>query len=550
MESVEGVLSELCQLILEERVVVLRETIKQRTNFITEPVEIPVQLIRQHAPDVKIICGIQGEDTSLPLLHIAAAGNRVQSIKCLLDLGCNIDHQASFTQSTALSYAALNNHLDSIKCLLERNCDVNKRVEYNGDENCNFTRTSTCNNSFCSISTDTVAETMQKRSTSTCAKDSYTTCGKMNTCDPESNNQVQNKDESEKYSQSGGVTPLVLGAQNPRIVFELLQRGAKVDSVCEYDRGSMYITPLGVAIKAAEPESVQLLLEAGASVNDTCEFNHNHTALDMAICCCKYPRDAKYTQNMFLLVDLLISHGADPNIVSHDKTLLQSLVVADRSVDIPMMIKLYHAGADIEKRCKPEGHTLLSMSILHGKTDQVKMLLNLNCKTDYEINLDKNECDQSTENKYFSPTELSLFLGEKDIDWATSVLTWDPDFFLFLTRQLSIAEMLLVCGAKPPTNMRTKLREYRKRLHEYNHSGKAAVKILCDRLDQLLFRINNCLSLEDLSTNAIRENLRLNEVFFEASIFHLGLPKTLVEKCFLKRLQHIPLPKRQSSLLT
>ena len=158
---------------------------------------------------------------------------------------------------------------------------------------------------------------------------------------------------------------------------------------------------------------------------------------------------------MFLLVDLLISYGADPNIISHDKTLLQNLVVADRSVHIPMMTKLYHAGADMEKRCKPEGHTLLSMSILHGKTEQVKMLLNLNCKTSYEITLDKNECDQKMENKCFSPIELSLFLSEKDIDWATSVLTWDPDFFLFLTRQLSIAEMLLVCGAKPPTNMCT-----------------------------------------------------------------------------------------------
>ena len=518
--NMEGELSELCQLILEEKVVVLRETIKQRTNFIDEAVEIPVQLIRQHAPDIKIVCGIQGEDTSLPLLHIAAAGNCVQSIHCLLDLGCNIDHQASFTRSTALSYAALNNHLDSVKCLLERNCDINNRAEYNGDENCNFA----------------------------CANNSGKTCSKINTCDHESNNQLQNKSESKKYSQPGGVTPLVLGAQNAKIVLELLQCGAKVHSVCEYDRGSMHITALGVAIKAAEPESVRLLLEAGASVSDTCEFNHNHTALDMAICCCKYPKDAKYTKNMFLLVNLLISYGADPNIVGHDKTLLQNLVVADRSVDIPMMTKLYHAGADMEKRYKPEGHTLLSMSILHGKTDQVKMLLNLNCKTDYEINLDKNECDQGTENKYFSPIDLSLFLSEKDIDWATSVLTWDPDFFLFLTRQLSIAEMLLVCGAKPPTNMCTKLQEYRKRLHEYHHSGKVAVKALCNRLDQLLFRINNCLSLEDLSTNAIRKTLLLNEVPFEPSIFHLGLPKTLVEKCFLKRLQPTPLPKRQSSV--
>ena len=292
MDSVEDELSELCRLILEETVDVLRETIKQRTNFIAEAVEIPVQLIRQHVPDVKIVCGIQGEDTSLPLLHIAAAGNRVQSIKCLLDLGCNIDHLASFTRSTALSYAALNNHLDSVKCLLERNCDVNNRAEYSGDENCNFVRILTCDDSFCSVSTDTVAGTIQKQSTSTCAKNSCRTCSKINTCDHESNNQVQNTSESEKYSQPGGVTPLVLGAQNAEIVLELLQCGAKVDSVCEYDRGSMYVTALGVAIKAAELESVRLFLEAGASVSDICEFNHNHTALDMAICCCRYPRDA------------------------------------------------------------------------------------------------------------------------------------------------------------------------------------------------------------------------------------------------------------------
>ena len=429
MEFARGaLLSEVIRLVLQEELDVLRETITERGKLINETTEFPVELIRQQAPDVKVICGLPGEDTSLPLLHIAAATNCVQSIQCLLELGWNIDHQSPFTQSTPVLYAALNNHIDSVNCLLEYNCDINKRAEYyNVSDICSDERNISCDNEK---PIDTVDEKMKNKvDISTRSEHNKT---QINTYDHECIDELRNNpNEPKNCTSSGGVTPLVIGAQNPRIVFELLRRGAKVDTVCEYDRGSMHITALGVAIKAGQPESVKLLLQAGASVHSICEFNHTHTALDMAICCCKYPTDTKYLNNMAILVDLFISYGADPNIISHHKTLLQNLVVADRSVDVLMMSKLHNAGADVEGRCRPEGHTLLSMSVLHGKTEQVQMLLNKNCQVNYRVKLDKSECDQYTKNTPFSPIELSLFLSEKDIDWATSLLIWDPDFFLF-----------------------------------------------------------------------------------------------------------------------
>ena len=532
----EDALSHICELILQEKVDELRKV--QWEDLIKETIEIPVQLIKLHVPDVKVICSIQGEDLRLPLLHIAAASNCTESIKCLLDMGYEIDHQSSFTKSAALLYAAFNDHLDCVKYLLDRNCDVNKTTEFYDNHIC---ACNPCDDNSNIINTCDMNKTISTQSL--CAKNDGENDNNIN--DHESNDEVLNK--RERFSMTGGVTALVLGASHQKIVFELILRGAKTDAICEYDRGAMHLTALGAAINAASPESAKLLLHAGISLGDICEFNHNHSALDMAICCCKYPNDAQCAENMYKLVDLLISYGADPNLITHDKTLLQNLVVADRSVDINIMKKLHNAGADKEQRCKANGHTVLSLSILHGRPEQVKMFLIENCKLNYQITLDKSDYFIPQENSSSTPIELALYLCEKDIDWAKSVRSWDPNFFLFLTRQLSITEMLPISGAKLPPDIHLKFKHHCTQLTQFRHSEKVEVKELCDRIHQLHLEMINPLTLEDLTANIIRSIL--SERHSRSEIYNLGLPKLLVERCFVKRLESIPLPQRKCGLL-
>ncbi len=464
----------ICQLVLDQNVVQLQEALSQYSNI---PEEIPIQFVEDLSYKIHLICDIDGQDSSLPLLHIAAATGKTKSIFCLLNQNHDVNLKTKLTKSTPLMYASYNGQSETIEILIHEKGDLN--YQYVDDRFINGT---------------------------------------------------------------GGPTALVLGVGNTEVTKTLLAHGASIETICEYERGVKFYTPLGAAISAGNPEAVELMLQAGALVTDICEFNHPHTALDMAVCSSKYPANDGMRRNLLKIIDILLENKADPNIISHEQPLIQNVVNADRTMDIVIMEKLYTAGANIEHRCTPQDHTLLTRSILSGKPEQVKWLLNKNCKLDYKVTLDRNMFITGDKTPMsFTPIELSQYLSVIDFEWALSLAHLNPDLFLFLTRQLVITEMLYMFSKKASINFIGGISKCLRALETSDKSFGIEITQLMQRIRDLIEQLSSTQTLKRLACISVRESLHDKKYEY---IYNVGLPNVLVTDSFFSILDSVILPKR------
>ncbi len=469
-----GTIRHFCQLLLDEDVDELQKVVNQCDI----PDEIPMQFVEDLSYKIHLICDIDGQDSSLPLIHIAAATGKTKSLLCLLNQKHYVNLKTKGTKSTPLMYASYNGQTEAVRILLSEKCDVN--YQYVDDRFTNGT---------------------------------------------------------------GGPTALVLGVTNTTVTDTLLEHGACINSICEYERGVKFYTPLAAAISAGNADSVQLILKAGALISDICEFNHPHTALDMAVCCSKYPANDSIRDNMLTIIDILLENNADPNILSHDQPLIQNVANADKSVDTVIMEKLYMAGANIEHRRTPQDHTLLTRSIISGKPEQVRWLLKKNCELDYKVSLDKNMFISS--DKSFTPIELSQYLSVVDFEWALSLAHLNPDLFLFLTRQLAITEMLHMFSKRASLYF---VGGISKCVREFDNNGKALgdeITKLMNKIRCLIEQFSRPQSLKRLACISIRNSLHGENY---EQIYNLGLPHILVTDSFYTVLDRVLLPMRTNCL--
>jgi ankyrin repeat protein len=195
-------------------------------------------------------------------------------------------------------------------------------------------------------------------------------------------------------------------------------------------------TPLHIAAESANVELVSWLLERGAGVRKP-DLN-GFTPLDRAALAAD-PRN-RTAQRFPLIAELFLERGAELTIYA-----------AVALADAPRIRELIHASPDLLRQIR-SGGGLLTVAVIHGHIDAVRLLLDLGADVDERMMLE--EVEQPT------PT------------WGM------PLWYAALAGRLDIAKLLLDRGADPNANVYASGWPLR---NAWIHKHEAVKQLLLDR---------------------------------------------------------------------
>jgi ankyrin repeat protein len=269
-------------------------------------------------------------------LMVAAASGSTAAVKVLLDHGANPNAREHVRDQTALMFAANLDRADVIRLLAARGADVNAssrvspvvRISFRDDtmpmlepeeekkadsEKEKNSGTDDADNSRTKPSEQDRKVTGLKGPTT----NTPTQSNKTTAADAGSGSAGEKKKPRERgATKMGGMTPLLYASRqgNVAAAMVLLEAGAKIDQVS----GSEQTAPLVMAIANGHFDLAKVLIEHGANVNlaNAMGLAPLYATIDVQYAPHEWSAEPIVEQeqtNYFVLMQLLIAHGADAN---------------------------------------------------------------------------------------------------------------------------------------------------------------------------------------------------------------------------------------------
>nr|CDJ80356.1 Ankyrin and K Homology domain containing protein [Haemonchus contortus] len=323
------------------------------------------------------------EQDCTPLMEACAAGN-VRSVKCLLDLGADINAY-SITQNTPLIYAAAAGQEKVVRMLIDSKCNLDLRNE-NG--HCALMEAASAGHlNIVKLLIESGAKAVFVNMNSEFKESPLTLAAYKGYTDViEYLLSLNDYDRSTRDEELH--TALMEAAMDGHLEVAriLIQAGAPVNLTSE-----SYESPLTLSCCGGHAELAKLLIDAGANIEETNDENYTplmeaaregHVHVVKILLENGAQVNATTDETMETALTGLYSNGADLNFDYDGRT---ALMKAAKNGFVEIVEFLVSKGADVNYRSSNGDATALSLACSAGHKDIVKLLLK--CGADPNIEL-------------------------------------------------------------------------------------------------------------------------------------------------------------------